>query len=145
MKPEPEMFEWRTPEPELPILDTGYLARLGGHVGMTVMAELLADGMIELADRVARLAELEAAGDLDAIAQFGHDLVGMAGHLGLTRLSATAAEMNRAARPRTGDRAKAGARGDPAPLVAEVRRLGAASAEAMRQHLDEFSGGSAGG
>jgi HPt (histidine-containing phosphotransfer) domain-containing protein len=128
MEPEPVMFEWRASEPELPILDAGYLARLGGHVGMTVLAELLADGLIELTDRVARLAELEAAGDLDAIARLGHDLVGMAGHLGLTRLSAVAAEMNRAAR--------AGAVSGTGFQVAEVRRLGAASTEAMRRTLD---------
>jgi HPt (histidine-containing phosphotransfer) domain-containing protein len=133
MEPEPMMFEWRTPEPELPILDAGYLARLGGHIGTAVLAELLADGLIELTDRVARLAELDAAGDLDAIAQLGHDLVGMAGHLGLTRLSAMAAEMNRAAR--------AGSVGNAAPLVAVVQRLGAASAEAARCHLDEMSKG----
>ena len=92
------MFEWRVPEPERPTLDTAYLARLGGHLGASVMAELLADGLIELTDRLARLAELAAAGDLDGIARLGHDLVGMTGHLGLTRLSAAAAEMNRAAR-----------------------------------------------
>jgi HPt (histidine-containing phosphotransfer) domain-containing protein len=95
---------------------------------MTVLAELLADGLIELTDRLARLAELEAAGDLDAIARLGHDLVGMAGHLGLARLSAVAAEMNRAAR--------AGAVSGTGFQVAEVRRLGAASAEAMRRTLD---------
>jgi HPt (histidine-containing phosphotransfer) domain-containing protein len=126
------MFEWRAPKTELPILDAAYLARLGGHVGMVVMAELLADGMIELGDRVARLAEAEAKGDIDAIARLGHDLVGMAGHLGLTRLSATAAEMNRTVRD------GATASGNAAPLIAEVRQLGATSVEAMRRHLDEM-------
>ncbi|HUS55100.1 MAG TPA: Hpt domain-containing protein [Thermohalobaculum sp.] len=131
------MFEWRTPEPERPILDTGYLARLGGHLGRAVLAELMADGLIELTDRTARMAEMEAAGDLDAIARLGHDLVGMAGHLGLTRLSAAAAEMNRAARD--------GAVGKVAPRVAEVRRLGTASVEAMRLHLDGMTGRIPGG
>ena len=126
------MSERRAPEPERSTLDTAYLARLGGHVGETIMAELLADGMIELADRLARLAELEAAGDLDGIARLGHDLVGMTGHLGLARLSAAAAAMNRAARD--------GIAGNAAPLVAEVRRLGVDSAEAMRRHLDGILG-----
>lgn len=125
------MFEWRAPEPERPILDTGYLARLAGHVGKVVLGELMADGMIELTDRLARLAELAAKGDLDGVARLGHDLVGMAGHLGLSRLSAAAAEMNRAARDGAGGRAVDGA----APLVAEVRHLGAESAEAMHQYL----------
>ena len=127
------MFEWRTPEPEKPTLDTEYLARLARHLGASVLAELLADGLIELTDRLARLDELAAAGDLDGIARLGHDLVGMTGHLGLTRLSAAAAEMNRAARE--------GGGGDAAPVVVEIRRLGAEAAEAMRRHLDGISGG----
>lgn len=125
------MFEWRATKPELPVLDVEYLVRLGGHIGDFVLSELLADGLIELIDREARLDELDRAGDLESIARIGHDLVGMAGHLGLTRLSAAAAKMNRAARD--------GVAGDAAHMVAEVRRLGAASAEAMRQHLDDIS------
>ena len=133
MKPIPSIFEWRTPEPERPILDPGYLSRLAGHVGSVVLAELMSDGMIELTDRLTRLDELAAEGDLDGIARLGHDLVGMAGHLGLTRLSALAAEMNRAARGGAGGKAADGT----APLVAEVRRLGAESAEALHQYLAE--------
>ena len=71
------MFEWRTPQPEKPTLDTEYLARLSGHLGASVLAELLADGLIELTDRLARLDELAAAGNLDGIALLGLDLVGM--------------------------------------------------------------------
>ena len=127
------MFEWRTPEPDQPTLDTEYLARLSGHLGASVLAELLADGLIELTDRLARLDELAAAGDLDGIARLGHDLVGMAGHLGLARLSAAAAGINRAARDGAADQAVAEA--------AEVRRLGSEAAEAMRHHLDGISGG----
>ena len=127
------MFEWRTPEPEKPVLDTGYLARLGGHLGAVVLDELMADGLIELTDRLTRLDELAAVGDIDAIARLGHDLVGMAGHLGLTRLSAAAAELNRAARDGAADQAVA--------IVAEIRGLGADSVDAMRQYLDGISGG----
>ena len=127
------MFEWRTPEPEKPTLDAEYLARLSGHLGASVLAELLADGLIELTDRLARLEELAAAGDLDGIARLGHDLVGMTGHLGLSRLSAAAAGINRAARD--------GAAGQAVAEAAEVRRLGSEAAEAMRRHLDGFSGG----
>ena len=127
------MFEWRAPEPERLTLDTEYLARLGGHLGTTIMAELLADGLIELTDRLARLAELATAGDLDGIARLGHDLVGMAGHLGLARLSAAAAEMNRAARK--------GTAGQAVLEAAQARRLGAEAIEAMRRHLDGISGG----
>jgi HPt (histidine-containing phosphotransfer) domain-containing protein len=127
------MFEWRTPEPEKPTLDTEYLRRLSGHLGASVLAELLADGLIELTDRLARLDELAAAGNLDGIARLGHDLVGMTGHLGLTRLSAAAAGMNRAARD--------GAAGRAVAEAAEVRRLGSEAVEAMRRHLNGISGG----
>jgi HPt (histidine-containing phosphotransfer) domain-containing protein len=124
------MFEWRAPEPERPILDAAYLERLARHVGTQVLAELLADGLIELDDRLARLAELAEAGDRKGIARLGHDLVGMAGHLGLSRLSSAAAAMNRAARDNEADYA-------PAAAVAE--RLGAASAEAMRRYMHSIS------
>jgi len=126
------MFERSAPEPEIPMLDTGYLARLAGHIGTDVMVELLADGMIELTDRLTRLGELAAAGDHAAIARIGHDLVAVAGHLGLNRLSAAAAGMNRAARDRTG--------ADAVSLVPGVRRLGAQSIEAMRHFIGEISG-----
>jgi hypothetical protein len=108
---------------------------LAGHVGETVVAELLADGLIELADRVERLAEHEALGDLDAVAKIGHDLVGMAGHLGLARLSAMAAEMNRVIR---GDAEIAS---KDIAAISEVRLLCSASAEAVRRHLDSKSNG----
>ena len=127
------MFEWRTPEPEKPTLDAEYLARLSGHLGASVLAELLADGLIELTDRLARLDELAAVGDLDGIARLGHDLVGMTGHLGLTRLSAAAAGINRAAR--------GGAAGQAVAEAAQVRRLGSEAVEAMRRHLNGISGG----
>ena len=126
------MLEWRTQGPKRPMLDTDYLARLRGHLGASVLAELLADGLIELTDRLARLDELAAAGDFDGIARLGHDLVGMTGHLGLSRLSAAAAEMNRAAREGAG--AQAG------PRAKEVRRLGSEATEAMRRYLDGMSG-----
>jgi HPt (histidine-containing phosphotransfer) domain-containing protein len=122
------MFEWRKPGDEPPVLDTGYLARLAAHLGADLTAELLADGMIDLADRLGRLGELAAAGDAEAIARLGHDLVGMCGHLGLTRLSVAAADLNRSAR-----QGMAGV----APIAARVARLGAEAAGAMRVHLDQ--------
>lgn len=97
------MFEWMKPEPEPPVLDSAYLARLAGHLGQTMLDELLADGLIELTDRVARIAELSAAGDREGLRRLGHDIVGMAGHLGLSRLSATAAQLGRALRREEGD------------------------------------------
>lgn len=125
------MFQRRPAEPERPTLDTDYLDRLQGHLGRAALAELIADGLIELSDRLKRLGELERAGDLDAIARLGHDLVGMAGNLALARLSVAAAEMNRVARD--------GARAEALAESAAVRRLGLEGADALRHHLGRLS------
>lgn len=122
----PSMFEWLKPEPERPVLDAAYLARLSAHMGQTVLDELLADGLIELTDRVARVADLSGAGDTAGLQRIAHDLVGMAGHLGLNRLSAAAAELGRGLRA-GGDGA--------ADAAAEICREGAAAAEALRGYL----------
>ncbi len=57
----------------------------------------------------------------------------MTGHLGLSRLSAAAAGINRAARD--------GAAGQAVAEAVEVRRLGSEAVEAMRRHLNGISGG----
>ncbi|MEM6487939.1 MAG: Hpt domain-containing protein [Pseudomonadota bacterium] len=83
---------------ELPIVDDQYLERLGRHLGEDALGEILADGGLELADRRARLAELIGTEDLPAIAAIAHDLVAVAGHLGLAALSKDAAALERGAR-----------------------------------------------
>lgn len=125
------MFQRRPVESVRPTLDTDYLARLEGHLGEAALAELLADGLIELSDRLRRMGELERNGDLDSIARLGHDLVGMAGNLGLARLSVAAAELNRAAREGTISTALAEA--------SLVRRLGFEATDALRHHLARLS------
>ena len=127
------MHQRRPADAAPPALDTDHLARLESHLGSEALAELVADGLIELTDRLKRLDELKVTGDLDAIAQLGHDLVGMAGNLGLARLSAAAGEMNRLARDRDKSAAlvQAGA----------VRRLGFEAAETLRHHLAALRSG----
>ena len=127
------MFKHRPAEPDRPTLDTRFLARLEGHLGSDVLAELVADGLIELSDRIKRLGEIQRRGDFEAMARLGHDLVGMAGNLGLARLSSASAAMHRAARD-----------GDPASALAEaaaVRRIGLEAADALRGHLATLSRG----
>ena len=121
------MFERAAPDPDPPKLDEGFLGRLAGYVGEAALAELAADGLIDLSDRLSRLAELMADDDLDAVARLGHDLVGMAGHLGLARLSAASAAMNRAA--------LAGQSAATAAEVARVRQLGNEADAALRAYL----------
>jgi len=120
------MFEWLKPEPERPVLDTVYLVRLSGHLGQTALDELLADGLIELADRVGRVSQLAEAGDTAGLRRISHDLAGMAGHLGLSRLSATAVELGRLLR----DGGTSGAQAAEA-----LCHEGALADEALRRYL----------
>lgn len=121
------MFQRRQAGSAPPVLDTDHLDRLEGHLGPDALSELLADGLIELSDRLNRLGQLQKTAELDSMGRLGHDLAGMAGNLGLTRLAATAREMNRVARA-----------GDKPAALAEagaVRRLGFEASEALRHHL----------
>ncbi|MEO1775877.1 MAG: hypothetical protein AAFS07_13085 [Pseudomonadota bacterium] len=107
-----------------PLVDRAYLARLERHIGRTALAELMDDALIELADRRGRLtAHLaansataaqdgtqdrtqdgaqEAAEGASATTAFltaeAHDLIALAGHLGLSALSSAATELQRATR-----------------------------------------------
>ena len=82
-------------QPEPPDLDHAYLARLAGHIGEVETRELLADGMLDLSDRLDRLSELAIAGDAGRLAELVHDIAGAAGHLGLSRLSRAAVDAYR--------------------------------------------------
>lgn len=91
------MIAWpgKHEEPEAPILDMGYLERLSGHLGSEVASELLADGMLELADRLDRVADLADRADVESLLRLTHDIAGASGHLGLSALSRHAAAANR--------------------------------------------------
>jgi hypothetical protein len=123
------MFKWMSPEPRRPVLDAAYLDRLAGHLGKPVLKELMADGLIELDDRMRRLDELAEAGDLIGLVRMGHDLVGMAGHLGLSHLSAAAAGLARcgSAGPRAQD--------ETIRLARQIRQWGDEAGDALRSHL----------
>lgn len=83
------MAEWfRKPDtPPPPVLDDDYLTRLADHIGLEETRELLADGLLELSDRLDLLATLAAQEDIQRIATLCHDIAGASGHLGLSRLS----------------------------------------------------------
>lgn len=86
-------------DPDEPaVLDEGYLDRLAKHVGVIAACELLADGMLELTDRLDKLASLAAEGRIDEIGSLTHDIAGVAGHLGLSALSMRAVDATRASR-----------------------------------------------
>ncbi len=135
------MFERQAAHPEPPVLDAAYLARLRALLGDPVLDELLEDGLIELADRMARLRDLRRAEDFEGLARLGHDLVGMAGHLGLAALSAAAAGLNRAARDGAAcDGAAGGAAAGAAEAASDrAHAAGLAAERALRAHLGKES------
>lgn len=103
-----------------PVLDAGYLERLSGHIGAGVVAAMLDDGVLELADRLTRLSRLAEDGTPEEIADLAHDIAGSSGHLGLSALSQAAVDLSRAARG-----------GTMAALARPIERLLAARDPAM--------------
>lgn len=97
------MIPWpgKSEPPQAQVLDMSYLERLSGHLGTEVAAEILADGMLELADRLDRVQELAEAGDRDALLRLTHDIAGASGHLGLSAMSQGAMAVNRDLRTAT--------------------------------------------
>ena len=113
-------------EPVPSILNHDYLAGLRRHLGTVHSCELLADGMLDLAGRLDRLAQLARRGDNPAIAALSHEIVGAAGYLGLARLSHFAAQASAAARG-----------GDPAEWVEAMLDAQAASIGMLRGYCDQ--------
>lgn len=91
------MIPWpgKSKPPEAQVLDLTYLERLSGHLGTEIAAEILADGMLELSDRLDRVQELAEAGERDALLRLTHDIAGASGHLGLSAMSQGAMAVNR--------------------------------------------------
>ena len=91
------MFNWkRNKVEEAPlVLDESYLARLARHLGDEILREILSDGLLELSDRLSQLDDAMAQDDAEAVRKIVHDITGMVGHLGLSRLSRNAADSER--------------------------------------------------
>ena len=116
------MAQWfrRTDTTLPPVLDEDYLDRLANHIGRSEVRELLADGLLELTDRIDLITDHASRGESDAIAEICHDIAGMAGHLGLTRLSHAAVDACRLCRT-----------DPPAPPEQIVATISEARADAM--------------
>jgi HPt (histidine-containing phosphotransfer) domain-containing protein len=112
-------------EPVPPVLNHDYLAGLRRHLGTAHTGELLADGVLDLAGRLDRLAEMARQRDNPAIARLTHEIVGLAGYLGLQRMSQFAAQASHAAR-----------QGDPAVWVDALLDSQSASIGMLRAYCD---------
>lgn len=100
------------------LIDVGYLDRLEATLGADSLAELLADGMLELSDRIDTLQKLALSGDRVAVAALAHDIVAVSGHMGLGALSAATAELSRALREKADIGTERGLTGVVAPVIA---------------------------
>ena len=91
------MFNWRGREAcDGPVvLDEAYLKRLAGHMGDDTLRELMHDGLLELVDRMNTIDALLEASETETLGRTVHDIAGMAGHLGLSRLSTAAVDAER--------------------------------------------------
>ena len=119
------MFNWRrnAPDDGPVVLDEAYLARLAGHLGDECLRELLADGLLELSDRIDLVEELASSQQTADLARLCHDLAGMAGHLGLSELAKHAAEGERALRAPGGSVREVSGQlvASAAPAIAAIR------------------------
>lgn len=127
------MFGWGRAKDKTapPVLDLDYLERLGGHIGPKVLSELLADGQIEVADRLEALRLAVDAANLAEIRRLAHDLTSVAGHLGLAALSLAAVEAEREIR----DAEDRGATLEAAQVAAPLIAAGTAAQDALGSHL----------
>ena len=128
------MFNWkRSQTVDGPVvLDEAYLERLARHLGEENLRELLADGMVELCDRIDRIEDSLNSGDADALARLCHDLAGMSGHLGLSELSRNAVSCERALREPDSDIRGLG-------VMEPILTSSPAAIQAMRYFLDGAS------
>lgn len=76
------------------LIDLRVIAELRSVVGDRVCRELLADTVLETAERLARLEAALAARDLTAVGALAHELVSMPGQVGMSRLSAVSQNLS---------------------------------------------------
>ncbi|MEM9099542.1 MAG: Hpt domain-containing protein [Pseudomonadota bacterium] len=117
--------------PEAELLDNSYLTSLENALGLSVTRDVLADGLIEVSDRLEQLAQLAETGARQEVARTAHNIAGAAGHLGLHALSVGARKLEQElmaepSRPMAG-------------LVQTFLALGPVSLTALRVHLDHLN------
>ena len=71
------------------------MKELRDTVGQAVFDELIEDAIFEVTERIARIEQLITSGDLIAMAPIAHDLVAVAGQVGMSGVSEIAASLER--------------------------------------------------
>ena len=76
-------------------LDRAAMKELRDTVWQAVFDELIEDAIFEVTERIARIEQLITSGDLIAMAPIAHDLVAVAGQVGMSGVSEIAASLER--------------------------------------------------
>ena len=76
-------------------LDRAAMKELRDTVEQAVFDELIEDAIFEVTERIARIEQLITSGDLIARAPIAHDLVAVAGQVGMSGVSEIAASLER--------------------------------------------------
>ncbi|MEM8793256.1 MAG: Hpt domain-containing protein [Pseudomonadota bacterium] len=116
--------------PAAELLDNSYLTSLENALGLELTRDVLADGLIEVSDRLDHLTEQSRMGDRVKVAQIAHDIAGSAGHMGLKALSVGARKLEQDL--------KAVPEMPMAGLVEAFLSLGPISLTALRVYLDHL-------
>ncbi len=76
-------------------LERAAMKELRDTVGQAVFDELIEDAIFEVTERIARIEQLITSGDLIAMAPIAHDLVAVAGQVGMSGVSEITASLER--------------------------------------------------
>lgn len=76
-------------------LDRVVMQGLRESVGQTVFDELIEDAIFEVTERIARIEQISRSANLAAMAPIAHDLVAVAGQVGMCGVSEIAAGLER--------------------------------------------------
>jgi len=76
-------------------IDRAAMKALRDTVGQSVFDELIEDAIFEVTERIARIEQLNLTADITAMAPIAHDLVAVAGQVGMCGVSEIAAGLER--------------------------------------------------
>lgn len=75
------------------LIDERMIETLRATLGEKIFGEIFEDSLFEVTERLARTRRLAERGDLAGVARHAHDLVAVAGQIGLTSVSGVARDL----------------------------------------------------